>query len=352
MALLKYNNAGISGIAAAVPGHIIDNYEYTDHFPKEEVNKVVDKIGVYQRRFADENTCSSDLCLAAAQHLIEEMGIDKSEIDVLLFVSQTPDYRMPATSVILQHKLGLKKETIAFDITLGCSAFVFALQVAYSLIANPKLNKVLILNGETRSKVYSPKDRTTAFLFGDAGVAVIIEKDDSFGDSYFSLNSDGSKSEVIKIDGGGYRQPSSVDGLIEKVVDDYGNIRNDEHGYIDGVNVFNFAAKEVPKDLMKLLSFADKDKDSIDYYIFHQANKIINDFIAKKLKLDHQKVPSILDIYGNTSSVSVPLTIVSRLINKLNEKCTLCLCAFGNGLSWGSAIINLHNCHLSEVIEI
>ncbi len=332
MALLKYNNAGISGIAAAVPGHIIDNYEYTDHFPKEEVNKVVDKIGVYQRRFADENTCSSDLCLAAAQHLIEEMGIDKSEIDVLLFVSQTPDYRMPATSVI--------------------SAFVFALQVAYSLIANPGLNKVLILNGETRSKVYSPKDRTTAFLFGDAGVAVIIEKDDSFGDSYFSLNSDGSKSEVIKIDGGGYRQPSSVDGLIEKVVDDYGNIRNDEHGYIDGVNVFNFAAKEVPKDLMKLLSFADKDKDSIDYYIFHQANKIINDFIAKKLKLDHRKVPSILDIYGNTSSVSVPLTIVSRLINKLNEKCTLCLCAFGNGLSWGSAIINLHNCHLSEVIEI
>ncbi len=352
MPLLKYKNAGISGIAAAVPGNVINNYEYTGHFPKDEVKKVVDKIGVFERRFADEHTCSSDLCLAAAQQLIEEMDIDKSEIDVLLFVSQTPDYRMPATSIILQERLGLKQGTIAFDITLGCSAFVFALQVAYSMISNTGINKVLILNGETRSKVYSSKDRKTAFLFGDAGVAAIIDKDDSFGESFFSLNSDGSKSGMIKIDAGGYRQPSSVDSLKEKVVDDDGNIRNDEQGHIDGLNVFNFAAKEVPKDLKKLLGYAEKEKESIDYYIFHQANKIINDFLVKKLKLDHEKVPSSLDTFGNTSSVSVPLTIVSRLKNKTSEKRTLCLSAFGNGLSWGSAIINLPDCHIADIIEM
>lgn len=352
MALLKYMDVGISGIAAAVPKNTIDNYNYTGHFQEKEVHKVVDKIGVYERRFADVDTCSSDLCFTAARNLFEEMEVVRSEIDVLLFVSQTPDYRMPATSVILQHRLGLDKSIIAFDITLGCSAFVYALQTSYSFLQNPGINKVLILNGETRSRVYSSKDRKTAFLFGDAGVAVLVEKGEKYGESYFSLNADGSKSSMIKINAGGYRQPGSPEGFKEKVADEYGNIRNEEQGYMDGENVFSFVAKEVPKDLNRLFKFSGKNRGMIDYFIFHQASKIINDFLLKKLKLEKAKVPVNIHKYGNTSSVSVPLTIVSELKDKFTKQSTVFLSAFGAGLSWGSAIINLTDCYISDIIEI
>jgi len=343
---------GISGISFAVPRNVINNYEYTEHFSRQEVEKVVDSIGIYKRRFADADTCSSDLCHAAALDMITNMDLDVSQIDALLFVSQTPDYRMPATSVILQHRLGLDSATIAMDITLGCSAFVYALQAAYSFLQNPGINKVLLLNGETRSKVYSPKDRKTAFIFGDAGAAVLVEKNKRFGDSYFSLNSDGSKSDMIKIDAGGYRQPSSPHGLKEKVVDAHGNIRNDEQGYMDGENVFSFVSKEVPKDLKRLFDFADIKMSAIDYFVFHQASKMINDHLVKKLKLEKEKVPSVLHKYGNTSSVSIPLTIASELKYKLTNQETVCLSAFGVGLSWGSAIINFHRCYLGDVTEV
>ena len=182
MALVSYNNVGISALAACVPSRIINNYEYDlDIWPKEEVKKVVDKVGVFERRFVDENTCASDLCLAAAEKLIADNDIDRSEIDLLVFLSQTPDYRMPATSILLQHRLGLPMTTMAFDISLGCSGFISALSIVYAMMQNNGFRKALLLNGETRSKVYSRKDRREAFIFGDAGVAALIERDERFG---------------------------------------------------------------------------------------------------------------------------------------------------------------------------
>ena len=175
MAFLNYSGVGIAGLAACVPKKVIKNYEYTDFFQKEDVKQIVDKIGIFERRFADESTCASDLCFAAAEKLITDMNIDKSEIDMLIFISQTADYRMPATSVVLQHRLGLPTSTVAFDINLGCSGFIYGLTVAYSFLSQSTFRKILLLDGETRSKVYSPKDRKTAFLFGDGGVAAIIE---------------------------------------------------------------------------------------------------------------------------------------------------------------------------------
>ena len=224
MAYLNFNGVGVTAMSAAVPRNIINNYEYTEYFPADQVKEVVDKVGIYERRFADTNTCSSDLCYAAAEKLIADNGINKDEIDLLIFISQTPDYRMPATSCILQHRLGLPNTCIAFDITLGCSAFIYGLSVAYSMVENSKLRKALILDGETRSKVYSPKDRRSAFLFGDGGVAALVERNEKFGDSFFSLNTDGSRANLIMIKGGGYRHPSSIETLKEKVVDEYGNI--------------------------------------------------------------------------------------------------------------------------------
>lgn len=352
MAFMKFNGVGVTALAASVPHTVIDNYKYTEYFPADQVKEVVDKVGIYQRRFADSATCSSDLCFAAAEKLIEDNGIDRSEIDLLIFISQTPDFRMPATSVLLQNRLGLPNSTIAFDINLGCSAFIYGLSVAFSMMQNKGLRKALLLDGETRSKVYSPKDRRSAFLFGDGGVAALIERDDKFGESWFSLNSDGSRGDLIKINGGGYRNPSSVETLKERVVDEYGNIRNDEQGYMNGGDVFNFVIREIPRDIKKILSESGCDINDIDYYVFHQANNFINSYLAKKLKLDTSKIPSTIEKYGNTSSVSVPLTIVDQLSDSLHGEKRLLLSAFGVGMTWASAIVPFVDCSISDIVEV
>lgn len=353
MAILHFQNVGIAALAASVPRQVIDNYQYgLDIWPTEEVRKVVDKVGVRERRFADAQTCSSDLCFAAAEQLLADNRIDRSEIDLLVFISQTPDYRMPATAMLLQHRLGLPQSCIAFDVSLGCSGFLYGLSIVYSMMQQQGLRRALLLDGETRSKVYSRRDRRSAFIFGDAGVAALIERDDRFGKSHFSLNSDGSRSNLIMIPAGGYRNMSSADTLREKVVDEYGNIRSDEHGFMNGADVFNFVIAEVPRDIKRLFADTGEDIQQMDYYVFHQANEFINTFIAKKMKLDRTRIPSCIARYGNTSSASVPLTIVSELHDKLQGDRRLMLSAFGVGMSWATAIVKLSDCRISPLVEV
>ena len=349
---LVFEGITISSMAGAVPKNKIVNRKFTKYFDEQSVSDIVDKTGVEERRISDVSTTSSDLCFAAAEKLFSDNNIKKSEIDVLIFVSQTPDYRMPATSIILQGRLGLSKSTAAFDVSLGCSGFVYALSIAFSYAQQPGIRKVLILDGETRSKVYHPKDRKTGFIFGDAAIAAIIEKDLNIGKSIFSLNSDGTLSDLIKIDAGGYRNPSSIDTLKEKVVDEYGNIRTDEHGHMNGGDVFNFVLREVPKNIKHTLNLYETTLESLDYYVFHQANKFMNDYLAKKLKLDKNKVPSTIAKYGNTSSVSIPITIVDQLKDKLKGEKNLFLCGFGVGMSWATAIVKTNNLRISEIVEI
>lgn len=352
MAFMTFNGVGMTALAGAVPHTVIDNYKYTQYFPAEQVKEVVDKVGIYERRFADDKTCSSDLCFAAAEKLIKDNNVNKEEIDLLVFISQTPDYRMPATSVLLQNRLGLPNSTIAFDINLGCSAFIYGLSVVFSMMRNKGLRKALLLDGETRSKVYSPKDRRSAFLFGDGGVAALIERDEKFGDSFISLNSDGSRGDLIKINGGGYRNPSSLETLKERVVDEYGNIRSDEQGYMNGGDVFNFVIREIPKDIKRIAEFSGINLADLDYYVFHQANNFINSYLAKKLKLDTGKMPSTIAKYGNTSSVSVPLTIADQLKGKLNGNNYLLLSAFGVGMTWATAIVPFVDTRISDIVEV
>lgn len=352
MAYLQYEGVGITAMSAAVPKRVIVNREYTEVFTKEEANEIVDKTGIEQRRFADENTCSSDLCLAAAEKLIADNNIDKEDIDLLVFISQTPDYRMPATSVTLQHRLGLGNKVIAFDIALGCSAFIYGLSVVYGLMERSNLKKALLLDGETRSKVYSPRDRRSAFLFGDGGVAALIERDPKFGKSTFSLNSDGSRADLIMIPAGGYRKMSSAETVVEKVVDEFGNMRSDEQGYMRGGDVFNFVIREIPRDIKNTLAYTEKTVDDFDYVVFHQANNFINSYIMKKMKLDANKIPSTIAKFGNTSSVSVPLTIVSELQGKLNGQKQVLLSAFGVGMTWATGIVPFVDCKISDIVEV
>ena len=353
MAVLHFNGVGVTAMGGALPSHVIDNYNYqTERFGKEEVKAVVDKVGVYERRFADENTCASDLCFAAADKMLNDNNIDRSEIDLLVFLSQTPDYRMPATSIILQNRLGIPMSCMAFDITLGCSGFCYALSVVYGLMQNKALRKALILDGETRSKVYSPNDRREAFIFGDAGIAALVERNEKFSDSYFSLNSDGSRAELIMIPAGGYRHPSTPETLKEKVVDEYGNMRSDEQGFMKGGDVFQFVIIEVPKDIKRTLNAAEMTAAEMDYIVFHQANSFINSFIAKKMKLDANKIPTTINKYGNTSSVSVPLTIVSELKDKLDGNKKVLMSAFGVGMAWATAIVPFVDCKISDIVEV
>lgn len=352
MAFLQYEGVGITAMSAAVPKHVVVNREYTAVFSKAEANEIVDKTGIEQRRFADENTCSSDLCLAAAEKLIVDNNIDKEDIELLVFISQTPDYRMPATSVTLQHRLGLPNKTIAFDINLGCSAFIYGLSVVYGMMERSNLKKALLLDGETRSKVYSPRDRRSAFLFGDGGVAALIERDAKFGKSIFSLNSDGSRADLIMIPAGGYRKMSSAETVVEKVIDEFGNMRSDEQGYMRGGDVFNFVIREIPRDIKSTLAYAEKAIDDFDFVVFHQANNFINSYIMKKMKLDVAKIPSTIAKFGNTSSVSVPLTIVSELKGKLAGNKELLLSAFGVGMTWATGVVPFVDCKISHIVEV
>lgn len=352
MAIMKFNGVGITAMAGAVPSHVIENLKYTDHFPPEMVKGVVEKVGIYERRFADEKTCSSDLCFAAAQKLFLDNNINRDEIDLLVFISQTADYRMPATSITLQHRLGLKNTCIAFDVNLGCSAFLYGMSVVYSMMEAGNIRKALILDGETRSKVYGPRDRRSAFIFGDAGIAALVERDSKFGDSYISLNSDGSRADLIMIKAGGYRHMSTPETLKERVIDEYGNMRSDEQGYMKGGDVFNFVIREIPRDIKNTLAAAKVTADQMDYIVFHQANNFINSYIAKKMKLNVEKIPHTIEKFGNTSSVSVPLTIVSELKGKLDGQKTLLMSAFGVGMTWASGVVPFVDCKISDIVEV
>lgn len=352
MAILSFKGVGITAMAGAVPKQVIDNYKYTEFFPEDQVKAVVDKIGVFKRRFADDKTCSSDLCYAAAEKLFKDNEINREEIDLLVFISQTPDYRMPATSITLQHRLGLSSTCIAFDINLGCSAFIYGLSVVYGMMQSGNIRKALILDGETRSKVYSPKDRRSAFIFGDGGIAALIECNEKFGKSFFSLNSDGSRADLIMIPAGGYRKMSSAETVVEKVVDEYGNMRSEEQGYMKGDQVFNFVIREIPRDIKKTIEYAGMTNEDFDYIVFHQANNFINSYIAKKMRLDTTKIPSTISKFGNTSSVSVPLTIISELKDKLKGNKCLLMSAFGVGMTWATGIVPFSDCKISDIVEV
>lgn len=355
MANLTFSHVGISAIAGAIPSNTIKNLSFMPElYTQEERQEIVDKTGIIERRHAIVDQCASDFCFAAANHLIERYGIDRTEIDLLIFVSQTPDYRMPATSIVLQHKLDLSKSAAAFDVSLGCSGFVYALSIAFSMMQTGAIRKALLLDGETRSRVYSSKDRKTGFLFGDGGIAALLEYNpNKFGSSWFSLHSDGSKEDLIKMDAGGYRIPSTPETLKEKVMDEHGNIRSMEHGYMNGADVFNFVLQEIPKDIDSVFKQSGKSKEEIDYFLFHQANDYMNNYLVKKLKLEKEKVPSSIAKFGNTSSVSIPLTICSELdITSLQGEKNMLLCGFGVGMSWATAILNTKDLYNAGLIEI
>lgn len=348
MAKITFQGVGIKALSACVPSDIVSNKDLGYLIPEEEISKVIDNIGIVERRIAPDDVTASDLCYSAAQRLMQDNGIAPDSIDVLIFMSQTGDYRIPATSCIMQHRLGLPKSTMCFDVSLGCSGYLFALSTAFAYASMEGINRVLLLDGETFSKIVNRRDKVDWPLYGDAGTATLIEKGD-YGSSTFILNTDGSGEDAIKIHAG-MRNPVTADSCVEREQED-GNVRNDLEVFMDGMDVFNFAISKVPKCVKQLLSETDHTIDDVDYLVFHQANRFMMDFFVKKLKIAPDRVPYCIGKYGNTSSTSIPLTVASELNGRLDGDHTVVMSGFGAGLSWGAALLQMRDCKVSPVFD-
>ena len=349
MAMIRYENVGISAIAACVPPKVFSNYDLGYMVHEEVLEKLIKSIGIKERRLAEPEVCSSDLCYAAASKLLTENKIDRSSIDMLIFLSMTPDYITPPTSSILQSRLGLSPDTACFDMSLACSGFVYALATGFAFTSSKGVERVLILVGETMSKLANPRDRVNFPLYGDAGTACLIEKGD-YGESFFLLSGDGAGADTVKVPHGGFRYPLTADSFLEKEREE-GNYRREVDITMDGIGTFNHAVSAIPRQVKQLMREAAITVEDVDYFVSHQANRFMVDFIVKRLKFDTNKVPFCLEKYGNTSAASIPLTIVSELEKKLEGRKRLLLSSIGAGWSLGTAYLRTQNICVSELIE-
>lgn len=351
MALLKVPNVIIRGISSCVPS-LSEDVSSIPYFSLDEAAKFSQSTGVYRRRIGNSDTCTSDLCFSAAQKLLSDLEWDTHDVDCLVFVTQTPDYILPATSCILQDRLGLKQEVVALDISLGCSGWVYGLYVISSLLTQGNLQKGLLLVGDTSTKVCAKEDKSSYPLFGDAGTATAIQFDEESSGFNFHMACDGSSYRTIIIPDGGYRNQVNHDSLIIQEVEP-GIWRNRLHSVMDGMNVFSFGITKAPESIRTLLAYSGKSIDGIDYFVFHQANLYMNEMIRKKTKLPAEKVPYSLSDFGNTSSASIPLTICTKLGQELSgSRKEILACGFGVGLSWASVYFTAEKMVISKLVEV
>lgn len=343
MAFLKFNNSRIVGMGAGVPKHIEPTVSTTDKYAAEEYMQTT---GILEKRFSNDFT-TSDLCLAAAERLISDLGWEKSDIDGLIFVSQTPDYILPATSCVLHGKLGLKKSCMSLDISLGCSGWVYGLSLALSLLETGYLRKVILMAGDARKHADEEPDQ----LFGYAGTVTALEYAQNSAPIMMELGSDGTGFDAIIRPGGGTRNPFTEQSLILEECED-GRKRHALQTRMKGMDVFAFGITTAPKSIKQLGKQFGFDYMNYDYFVFHQANRMMNETIRKKLKIEEGKVPYSMTYFGNTSSASIPVTIVTQLKDKLAGHKKIIGCAFGVGLSWGSVAFECDDLLISHLVEL
>jgi 3-oxoacyl-[acyl-carrier-protein] synthase-3 len=350
MAQTTIGGVRMAGIAAAVPEKKIPLEPYYEAFGREEVDKIIESTGITERR-ADPSLCTSDLCLAAAESLLAELAWERSSIDLLIFLSQTADYSLPATACCLHGRMGLNKECGAFDISLGCSGYPYGLWTAASMMAAGGVRRCLLLVGETASRDISPVDRGTAMIFGDAGTATALDLSAEAPPIHFTWGSDGTGWEAIIRRAGGQRQPYTPE-LAVRTERDHGNFRAETDTYMCGPDVFSFTLREVPGLLRRTLTMAGWGIEDTDAFVLHQANKFMLHHLAKKTKIPLEKLPISLGEFGNTSSASIPITLVRRLPQLRERSLNTLLVGFGVGLSWASSALKLGPLVLPPLVEV
>lgn len=350
MAIIKFQNIGLRAISATVPHTVVKTRSMTEYYSQDAIEKFVSATGIEERRIIADGKCASDLCEMSANQIFANTDIRQEDIDVLIFVCQTPDYKSPGTSIILQNKLGLSKETIVYDVNMSCSGFIHGYLMASSFLQLPSINNVLVLVGDTLSKWTSPKDKSTGMLLGDAGIAAVVSKGFKYKDSYLSMQTDGAFYESVMIKAGASRMPSSEQTLEMKEYED-GSIRSLEQVVMKGDDVFSFAISRLPKDIKKLLEFAQTSIDNIDLFAFHQANNFMSDYIAKKAKVNPEKILHSIQKYGNTAGTSIPLCLVENR-ERISENNSILMNAIGAGFTWGTVLLNIGDCYILPLQEL
>lgn len=351
----RFQQAAVRAIVTSVPQQERSIDDEIDLFGgnEKQIARLKKTIGLNKRRVVDGHTTAADLCASAARHLMTKSGLMASEVDALICVTQTPDYSQPCNAAVLHGRLGLPQTCAALDVNLGCSGYVYGLWLAHMMVESGGCDTVLLLAGDTISRLVHPRDRAVAPLFGDGGSATLIASASAGAPAWFSLETDGTGRDALIVPAGGFRTPSSA-ATQSEVTDESGNCRTAEHLFMDGAEVFNFSIKVEPAAVQEIADYAKIDLNTIDHFVFHQANRYILTNIAKRLKLDPAKVPmQTVERYGNQSSASIPSALCGELGHTLTGTGSqrLLLSGFGVGLSWASAILEFRELSVCELIE-
>ena len=353
MAFLEIKNIEIKGVATCVPKQVKVAKEMP-YFTEVEADNFTNVTGVVSSHVAPVDMTLSDLCQTAAEQLLAESGWERESVDLIMFVSTSRDfYICPNTSNILQDKLGLRTECVALDLPFACSGYVYGLSVAGMMMQGGQLKRALLLVGEMTSKNQSYLDKTVWSLHGDAGSATLLEYNpEAKHPMQFNLGGDGSGWEAIICREVGVRYPTTEESLKYKKYDE-GVERNGMQCSMDGMSVFSFAITRPGQCIKGLCEHFGFDLTKIDYLLIHQANKMIDEKIRHKLKLTKEQVPYSMPYYGNTSSCTIPVSMVTQIREKLEKgENELIMCGFGSGLSWGAAHVYTNNIICLPMIEI
>ena len=346
MLLSVINGVKVAGIASAIPAEKVDSTAYNAVFGEEIVKKTIESTGVYSTYHSVKGQTASDLAYAAAKNLLEKRGVDPSEIGILLFICAHHDYIAPATAFVLQKRLGIPTDSIVFDVNLGCSGFVYGLQLGASLLKTTNTNKALILFGDSSSRMVSPKD-TSRLLFGDSGAALLIEKTSAESDAMsFGLKSDGNRFNEIYVPG--FRHMDSSHDLR---MEEDGRERSGYHSHMNGTNVFVFSVTDVPNLVREFMKEQNLTECDVDMLFMHQPNLFILKNLMRKLKFPKEKTPMTIDKYGNTSAVSIPITLCDYYGERKDGVKQMLFLGFGIGLSWGVSYMPVDTEVISPVIK-
>jgi 3-oxoacyl-[acyl-carrier-protein] synthase-3 len=350
MALFSLSGIKMVGVACAVPSRTVDNLDLD--LIDGERESFVARVGIRSRRIAPPNICASDLCVAAASRLLEDGRYPRDSIGALLFVTQTPDFPLPGNSLLVHQRLGLPVSTLSLDLSQGCAGYVYGLATLSAIMSAAQIARGLLLVGDTISRVISPEDKSTTPIFSDAGSATLLERSTSAAPMWFNFGADGQGASAISIQDGGSRNPFRRQSVDAKQTGTGGR-RAPVHLAMEGVDVLQYCFRYVVPNILELLAGVGTTVDAPDFYIFHQANRLLNDGLARKLKLDPKKTPESLFDFGNTSSATIPVTLTHRLRNSLAAgKNTMILSGFGAGFSWGSALVTTDSMVCPAMIEL
>jgi len=331
--------AYIKAISYFLPEKVVSNEDLVAEFPEWTVEKVAGKVGVNQRHIASEGETASDMATQAAEKLFIEHGVNRSIIDFVLFCTQSPDYFLPTSACLIQNRLGLSTSCGALDFNLGCSGFVYGLSLAKGLIAGGIAKNILLLTAETYSKHIHPKDKGNRTIFGDAAAATLISTNGFASIEDFILGTDGRGAENLIVKNGALRQPNSTSDLT---FDEAGNPTSSDYLFMNGGEIFNFTSEAVPVLVDQVLEKNHLQKDDIQLFVFHQANKYMMNYLRKLIDIEPDKFFFYLEKVGNTVSSTIPIALYeAQKEGKLSGN--ILLAGFGVGYSWGATVLKMNN---------